>query len=84
MRYIIADIHGCYAEYRKLLEKIHFSEEDDLYILGDAMDRGPEPIKVIQDIMMRSNVVYIIGNHDYVMLHVMKRIVVEINALRYW
>lgn len=42
MRYIISDIHGCYAEYRELLEKICFSDADELYVLGDAMDRGSE------------------------------------------
>ena len=49
MRYLISDVHGCYEEYQELLDKIHFSNEDELYVLGDAMDRGPEPIKVIQD-----------------------------------
>ena len=56
MTYCIADIHGCYAEYRELVEKLALSPEDTLYILGDAMDRGPEPIQVIRDIMGRSNV----------------------------
>lgn len=83
MRYIISDIHGCYNEYKALLEKINFSEADELYVLGDAMDRGPEPIKVIQDLMNRPNVTYIIGNHDYIMLHLMKKLVVEITAENY-
>lgn len=78
MRYIISDIHGCYEEYRELLAKINFSKDDELYILGDAMDRGPEPIKVIQDIMMRPNATYIIGNHDFIMLQIMKKLTVEI------
>lgn len=78
MRYIISDIHGCYEEYKALLEKINFSDKDELYVLGDAMDRGPEPIKVIQDLMSRPNVTYIIGNHDYIMLRLMKRLMVEI------
>lgn len=78
MRYIISDIHGCYKEYRELLEKIRFSKEDELYVLGDAMDRGPEPMKVIRDMMMRSNVTYIVGNHDYIMLSVLGRLAVEI------
>ena len=43
MRYIIADIHGCYNEYINLLKKINFSDNDILYILGDVVDRGPEP-----------------------------------------
>jgi len=63
--YVMSDVHGCYKEYMELLEKIKFSEDDTLYILGDAMDRGPEPIKVILDIMKRENVTYILGNHDY-------------------
>ena len=83
MRYIISDIHGCYEEYRKLLEKIDFSEEDTLYVLGDAMDRGPEPIRVIKDLMMRLNVIYIIGNHDLILLRVMKKLAVEVTEENY-
>lgn len=83
MRYMISDIHGCYEEYRKLLDEIQFSDEDELYILGDAMDRGPEPIKVIQDIMARPNTVYIIGNHDYTMFYVMKKLTVEVTEGNY-
>lgn len=64
MRYIISDIHGCYEEYKELLEKICFSDADALYVLGDAMDRGSEPIKVMQDLICRPNVFYILGNHD--------------------
>lgn len=78
MRYIVSDIHGCYKEYKELLDKIRFSEKDELYVLGDAMDRGPEPIKVIRDMMMRPNVIYIVGNHDYVMLSVLRRLAVDI------
>ncbi len=57
MRYIIADIHGCYNEYINLLKKIKFTDKDTLYILGDVVDRGPEPIKILQDMMKRKNVV---------------------------
>lgn len=78
MRYLISDIHGCYEEYRELLEKIHFSQNDTLYVLGDAIDRGPEPIRVIQDLMMRENAVYLVGNHDYMMLSCLKKLAVEI------
>ena len=67
MRYIIADIHGCYNEYINLLKKINFSDNDILYILGDVVDRGPEPIKILQDMMKRSNVFLIIGNHEFMM-----------------
>lgn len=41
--YVMSDIHGCYEEYRKMLDKIRFSKEDILYILGDILDRGLIP-----------------------------------------
>lgn len=69
MNYVISDIHGCYQQYMALLDKIHFSESDKLYVLGDAADRGPEPIKVLLDLQRRKNVTYILGNHDYLFLY---------------
>lgn len=36
MRYIVSDIHGCFDQYRALLEKIQFSDEDELYVLEDG------------------------------------------------
>ena len=78
MIYIIADIHGCYEEYLELLEKINFSDDDTLYVLGDAVDRGPEPVKVLLDLMKRPNVIYVLGNHDAMMLSVMRDLAIEI------
>jgi len=78
MYYVMSDIHGCYKEYRKVLEMIHFSEEDTLYVLGDVVDRGPEPIKVLLDMMLRPNVFPIIGNHEYMALMVLRKFSVEI------
>lgn len=78
MIYVIADIHGCYKEYIELLEKINFKDEDELYVLGDVVDRGTEPIKVLQDMMLRPNVYPILGNHDYMALKVLRKLNVEI------
>ena len=36
MKYVISDIHGCYREYMALLHQLCLSENDHLYILGDA------------------------------------------------
>lgn len=79
MTYIISDIHGCYTEFMELLEKIDFSDDDELFVLGDAMDRGPEPIKVIQALMSRPNVTYILGNHDDMMLQSLRKLAVDIS-----
>lgn len=77
--YVIADIHGCADEYFALLDKIGFSLDDTLFVLGDAMDRGPEPIRVLQDLMRRENVYYVLGNHDAMFLEVLRRLMVELN-----
>ena len=65
MKYVISDIHGCYEEFMELLEKISFSEQDELFVLGDVLDRGPEPIKTMQEIMGRENITFLLGNHEY-------------------
>ena len=36
--YVMSDIHGMGALLEKMLEKLSFSEEDVLYILGDMID----------------------------------------------
>lgn len=83
MRYIISDIHGCFDQYQELLSKINFSDADELYVLGDVVDRGPEPIKVFQDMMKRPNVIFILGNHDFIMYTLMKKLSVEITEDNY-
>jgi len=79
MNYVIADIHGCYEEYMELIQKIKLSEKDHLYILGDALDRGIDPMKVLQDIMKRQNVTYIIGNHDYLFLYFIRKLGLDLS-----
>ena len=64
MIYAVSDIHGCYRQYKEVLEKIAFSDEDTLYVLGDVLDRGPEPLRVLEDMVGRYNVIPIIGNHE--------------------
>ena len=65
MIYAVSDLHGCYDKYRNMLEKIHFSETDTLYILGDVVDRGDGSIRILQDMAARRNVIPIKGNHDF-------------------
>lgn len=71
MTYVMSDIHGCYREYRAMLEKIVFSDADTLYILGDVVDRGPQVAELLEDIMARDNVRLLAGNHEYMGLRVL-------------
>ena len=47
MTYVMSDLHGQYEKYRKLLDKIAFSDGDELYILGDVVDRGPQSAELL-------------------------------------
>ena len=64
MHYAVSDIHGCFRLYLAMLEKISFSDDDTLFFLGDAADRGPDGIAVMQDLMRRRNVISLLGNHE--------------------
>ena len=66
--YVMGDIHGEADRFHAMLEKIHFSEEDTLILLGDVIDRGPDGIALLQEIMEMPNVIMLLGNHEYMML----------------
>lgn len=63
-----------YDKYSEMLKKIGFSDEDDLFVIGDIVDRGPEPVKVLLDMMSRPNVYGLMGNHDLFALDIMSRL----------
>ena len=66
--FVIADIHGEYDKFMEMLEKIRLADQDTLYILGDVVDRGPHPVKVLLKLMEMPNVVPIVGNHELMAL----------------
>jgi serine/threonine protein phosphatase 1 len=72
MVYVCSDLHGYYEEFRKLLEIINFSDNDEMYVLGDVIDRGPEPIKLIQYIISKKNIHMLQGNHEEMMINYLK------------
>jgi len=69
MNYVMSDIHGCYEHFIKMLELIDFTDSDTLIIIGDVLDRGPKPVKLLRDIMKRENVRLLFGNHEYNWIH---------------
>lgn len=70
--YVMSDVHGQYKTYMKMLKKIDLKAEDTLYVLGDAIDRGKDGIKILSDMMKRPNVVLILGNHEMLMLDALR------------
>ncbi len=49
--YVMSDIHGMADLFKRMLEQIRFSDEDTLYILGDMIDRGPDPAGILDFVM---------------------------------
>ena len=72
MIYVISDIHGCYQSYLAMLQKLHLRDSDTVYILGDTIDRGKYGMKVLLDMMMRPNIIPILGNHEYMAAHALE------------
>ena len=68
--YVCSDIHGMYGSYMKAVSKLN--ENDRLYVLGDAIDRGNNGIEILLDIMSRKNVRFILGNHEWQMIRVLE------------
>ncbi len=78
MVYVMSDLHGEYEKYKKMLEHIEFSDEDELFILGDTVDRGERPVDILLDMMERPNVYHLMGNHDLLALDILKVLATDI------
>lgn len=72
-RLVISDIHGCSRTFKKLLEKVGLTKEDQLFILGDAINKGPNSNKVLNRIINLQakgfGVFYLRGNHEQIILN---------------
>ena len=67
--YVVSDIHGELELFLAGLDLIRFSDRDELYVIGDAIDRGDSGIEVLQYIMEHENMDLLIGNHEFLMLN---------------
>ena len=68
MIYVMSDIHGNIERFHSMLKQIKLKEQDTLFILGDVIDRGPDGIKILEEIIDAKNIKMLLGNHEYMML----------------
>ena len=72
-RLVITDIHGCYQTFIKLLDTVDLKKRDQLFILGDMIDRGPYSYLVLDKIWQLLDRGYQIfplrGNHEQLFLN---------------
>jgi serine/threonine protein phosphatase 1 len=66
-RLVIGDVHGHYTALSELLENIAPSQEDEVYFLGDLIDRGSQSAEVV-DFVIKNNYKCILGNHEIMLL----------------
>ena len=71
-RFVISDIHGFYATFRELLLKINFTRQDQLFLLGDFIDKGKKGKEVVDFVIELIENGYSIyplrGNHEDMVL----------------
>lgn len=81
MQYLISDIHGNLHDFRQLLNKIAFDKEkDNLIIMGDILDRGPDGIKLLEFIkpyLLEKSMELLLGNHELFAIMYIKGILDE-------
>ena len=70
---IIGDIHGCSLTFRKMVEEeMKLQSNDQLFLLGDYIDRGPDSKGVVDYILeLRKkgfNVRTLRGNHEQLLI----------------
>ncbi len=66
-RIIIGDVHGHYEGLMMLLEAIAPGTNDQVYFLGDLIDRGPHSAQVVK-FVQQSLYTCLLGNHEQLML----------------
>jgi hypothetical protein len=71
---VIGDIHGCYEEFQELVDALKWHSVDEIWTVGDLVDRGPSNAKTI-DICLNNNIKSVCGNHEDSILSLKKRAV---------
>jgi len=72
MNYLIGDLQGCCNALERLLSKIDFSpSRDQLYLLGDLVNRGPSSLATLRHLIaLEGSATCLLGNHDLHLLAV--------------
>ncbi len=79
----IGDIHGCRLAFEMLLAAIEPTPDDQIVLLGDYIDRGPDSWGVIERILnlqQECKVITLMGNHEEMLLTALT----DPSSLRLW
>ena len=62
---VIGDVHGYYEGLMTLLSAIAPCCDDQVYFLGDLIDRGPDSVELVEFFTQEPGCYTILGNHEY-------------------
>ena len=82
-RIIIGDVHGHYDTLTYLLEGIAPDSDDEIFFLGDLIDRGPDSAKVVS-FVMENKFPCLLGNHEQMLLDAIGTGKISPNLLQGW
>lgn len=70
MTYVTSDLHGCCSveEFQALMRRAGITEDDELYVLGDVIDRGAHGVELLQWMTEQINIQFVLGNHEAMLL----------------
>lgn len=66
MQYAISDVHGCFDEFRRLLDLVSPTDQDTVFVMGDVIDRGPKSAEMLMWCVEEAppNFRFLLGNHE--------------------
>ncbi|MEL7037186.1 MAG: metallophosphoesterase family protein [Cyanobacteria bacterium J06592_8] len=82
-RLIIGDVHGHYDGMMQLLEQLNPGKQDQVYFLGDLIDRGPKSAQVVE-FVKNSPYRCLMGNHEQLMLKALPEMGKDSSAWQAW
>lgn len=82
-RIIIGDVHGHYEGLMTLLEAIAPTSDDQVYFLGDLIDRGPHSAYVVK-FVKESCYHCLLGNHEQMLLNIFTNRQVPTSMVQAW
>jgi serine/threonine protein phosphatase 1 len=82
-RIVIGDVHGHYEGLMTLLSAIAPTSDDQLYFLGDLIDRGPQSAQVV-NFVKNNNYPCLLGNHEQMLLNILSNGGVATPAMQAW
>ncbi|WP_299410247.1 metallophosphoesterase [Acaryochloris sp. IP29b_bin.148] len=66
-RFVIGDVHGHYQGLLQLISLLELDAADQVFFLGDLIDRGPNSSKIVDFVIERSYSC-LLGNHEQLMV----------------